>query len=79
MKRRSITLEELMRHYDVFNRSEGKSPATVYFYNEKLVAFVRFLESQGIDPLLDCASSAKAGQIGPIIKGRFPGLILASE
>jgi hypothetical protein len=27
----------------------------------------------------ECASSAKAGQIGPIIKGRFPGLILASE
>ena len=53
MKRRTITLAELIRHYDVFNRSEGKSPATGSFYNEKLTNFIRYLESQGIEPLLD--------------------------
>ncbi|MCP4694972.1 MAG: site-specific integrase, partial [Desulfobacterales bacterium] len=52
MKRHSITLEELIRHYEVLNRSEGKSPATVHYYNEKLNAFIRFLEAQGIDPRL---------------------------
>ncbi|MBW1743357.1 MAG: hypothetical protein JRJ47_07990 [Deltaproteobacteria bacterium] len=53
MKKRQITLQELLRHYDVFNRSEGKSPATGSFYNEKLTNFIRYLKSRGIEPLLN--------------------------
>lgn len=39
----SVTLERLRQAFEVYNRVAGKSPATIRFYNEKLVLLQRFL------------------------------------
>ena len=41
--RSSVTLERLREAFEVYNRVAGKSPATIKFYNEKLVLLQRFL------------------------------------
>lgn len=38
-----------------FNRSEGKSPKTVSWYNETLEDFIRYLEKEGLAPTLAVA------------------------
>lgn len=53
LDKQSIPLEQLIRHYEVYNRSEGKSPRTVSWYTDSLGAFVRFLQNgqNGGDPV----------------------------
>ena len=41
-----IELRQLIQHFEVFNRSEGKSPRTVSWYSEALNAFLHWLESE---------------------------------
>lgn len=47
LDKRSIPLEQLIRHYEVYNRSEGKSPRTVSWYTDCLTKFARFLQNRG--------------------------------
>ncbi len=42
-----LSLEKLIIHFEVNNRSEGKSPRTVAWYNEVLRLFLRWLRAQG--------------------------------
>lgn len=42
----SIELEVLVKHFELFNLTEGKSPKTVSWYNKSLKLFHRFLSSQ---------------------------------
>jgi len=47
LDKRSIPLEQLIRHYEVYNRSEGKSSRTVAWYTDCLTKFARFLQNRG--------------------------------
>ena len=40
----NIELGQLIQHFEVFNRSEGKSPRTVSWYSEALKAFLNWLQ-----------------------------------
>ncbi|TAK76906.1 MAG: hypothetical protein EPO16_06475, partial [Dehalococcoidia bacterium] len=42
-----LTLRQLIGYWEFHNQTEGKSPATVRWYNESLGAFERFLEREG--------------------------------
>ena len=46
MDKGNLELEQLIRHFEVYNRSEGKSPYTVKWYNEALNHFLRWLISE---------------------------------
>ena len=39
----SIQLSALTRHSELYNRTEGKSPRTIEWYNQALTLFYRFL------------------------------------
>ena len=52
---KKLTLVSLKEHFEVFNRSEGKSPKTVIWYNEALKDFIAFLEREGIASTLAAA------------------------
>ncbi|GAI33387.1 unnamed protein product, partial [marine sediment metagenome] len=45
LDKQSIPLERLIMHYEVYNRSEGKSPRTVSWYTDNLTSFARFLQN----------------------------------
>ncbi|TAK34856.1 MAG: hypothetical protein EPO21_08250 [Chloroflexota bacterium] len=55
LKPDKLKLDSLKGHFEVFNRSEGKSPKTVIWYNETLKDFIAFLEKEGIPPSLATA------------------------
>ncbi|MFQ5874075.1 MAG: hypothetical protein ACE5JL_09770 [Dehalococcoidia bacterium] len=46
MDKPDIDLSILIQHFEVHNRSEGKSPRTVQWYNEVLYMFRGWLEEQ---------------------------------
>jgi len=41
-----LTLRDLIGYWEFHNRTEGKSPATVRWYNDILEMFERFLEAR---------------------------------
>jgi len=43
----NIPLERLVRHFDACNRSEGKSPRTIEWYERVLRYFRRYMEYKG--------------------------------
>jgi len=45
LDRSSIPLSKLIKHYEAFNRTEGKSPRTIEWYTETLLAFEKFLQN----------------------------------
>jgi len=47
LEKDNIPLEKLTRHFEAYNRSEGKSPRTVEWYCRVLRYFERYLEEQG--------------------------------
>ena len=47
MRRLSPQLSLLIQHYNAHNRSEGKSPKTVGWYQEVLDLFLRWLDDNG--------------------------------
>jgi len=53
MDRSNIELAVLIHHYEVHNRTEGKSPRTVQWYNEVLSMLQGWLESQGMSTILN--------------------------
>jgi site-specific recombinase XerD len=44
----NVELPVLMQHFEVYTRTEGKSPRTVGWYNEVLGLFLKRLEEQGL-------------------------------
>ena len=48
MDKGKIGLNQLVQHFEIFNRSEGKSPKTVKWYSDVLNLFLRWLESEGM-------------------------------
>ena len=53
MNKPGIDLAHLIKHYEVHNKSEGKSPRTVEGYKEILGAFYRWLKQQGSPTAMD--------------------------
>lgn len=54
----SLELLELSKHYELFNKTEGKSLKTVLWYNQSLLQFYRFLLiSEKSTKLVDLAES----------------------
>ena len=50
----SIELSALARHFELYNKTEGKSPRTIDWYNQALTLFHRFLiESEKSTSLVD--------------------------
>ncbi|MYJ58135.1 MAG: tyrosine-type recombinase/integrase, partial [Chloroflexi bacterium] len=47
-----LSLAEAIDHWEFHNRTEGKSPNTVVWYNQQLKGFERFLEREGGSTLL---------------------------
>src|SRR3990170_2953993 len=43
MRKSDIILEQLISHFQVANRAEGKSPATLRWYEQNLDLFLRYL------------------------------------
>ena len=43
----NIQLDKLIRHYESFNRSKGKSPRTISWYSDTLHTFESFLKKHG--------------------------------
>jgi len=52
MDKRDVTLERLSRQFEAVNRSEGKSPRTVTWYQHALELFMRFLEENSLSTKL---------------------------
>ncbi len=46
-------LDNLIKYYDTFNRTEGKSPRTITWYTDTLRTFERFLQGRGSALLRD--------------------------
>jgi site-specific recombinase XerC len=47
MKPKNLTLEEMIKFYDTYLRSEGKSPATLSWYNQTLHSLLGWLRQTG--------------------------------
>jgi hypothetical protein len=47
MRAGDVTLEQLATCFQVSNRAEGKSPATIRWYDQNIALFVRFLSERG--------------------------------
>jgi hypothetical protein len=52
MEKGSIELSRLIKHFESFNRSEGKSPRTVEWYTYVLEFFRQWLEENGMSTML---------------------------
>ncbi len=50
MEKSGTPLERLFKSYALYNRSEGKSSATISWYDDKLREFMRWLCIQGDSP-----------------------------
>jgi len=47
-----MPLSRLIRHYETFNQTEGKSPKTISWYTDTLLTFETFLERSGRSTML---------------------------
>ena len=47
MEKRNIQLQDLIRYFDTYNRSDGKSPSTLRWYNQALNMFLGWLIETG--------------------------------
>ena len=52
MDKSGISLKKLATHFEAYNRSEGKSPATIYWYFRVLTYFQNYLRDQKISDKL---------------------------
>jgi len=58
MEKDSVELEDLIRHYELYNRTEGKSPETIKWYNVVLDLFHRYL--------VESHKSTRLGDLGEL-------------
>lgn len=63
VKKGDIDLGVAVQYFDTYNRSEGKSPRTVEWYNEVLDLFLRWLREEGLP--------SKLGSLGEMEVRRF--------
>ncbi|MCL0094633.1 hypothetical protein M1N58_01875 [Dehalococcoidales bacterium] len=56
LEKNSIELSTLIRHFELFNKTEGKSPKTIAWYSMVLRQFYRFL--------LESEKSTRLGDLG---------------
>ncbi len=56
MDKGAISLKDLIKIFDTYNRSEGKSPATLSWYNQVLNIFLAWLIANGRPITLDSIS-----------------------
>ena len=61
MASRKLDLTTLILQFEVHNRSEGKSPATVAWYNEALEFLLRWLQEEGMSTLLEDLGRRRSG------------------
>ena len=73
MDKSNIELSVLIRHYEVHNRTEGKSPRTVEWYNQVLVMLKEWLQSQGMSTSLEAIGEMEVRQFILYVQSR-PGL-----
>lgn len=52
LDKENIDLRNLLRHFVLAKRTEGRSPKTISWYEENLYLFIRFLEESGRSTLL---------------------------
>ncbi len=48
----NTALEKLVLQFEAFNRSEGKTPKTVAWYNTSLGLFLDYLRARKVQPIL---------------------------
>lgn len=72
MDKSGIELSVLIQHFEVHNKTEGKSPRTVKWYNDVLGMFLGWLEEQGLPTDLKHIGENEARQFILYIQGR-PG------
>jgi hypothetical protein len=53
MDKSRVELSVLIQHFEVHNRTEGKSPRTVQWYNDVLGMFLDWLQERGAPTTLD--------------------------
>ena len=47
LEKGNTSFERLIKHFEAYNRSEGKSPRTVEYYSRVLGYYLRYLEAEG--------------------------------
>ena len=70
MDQDKLDLKTLTRHFEVHNRSEGKSPRTVEWYNQALELFEGWLEDEGIGTGLNHLGEDEVREFVLYLQGR---------
>lgn len=73
MDKSGIDLSILMQHFEVHNKTEGKSPRTVGWYNEVLNMFLKWLREEGISTELKSLGETEVRQFILYIQSK-PGV-----
>ena len=73
MDKSNIDISVVISHFEIHNRSEGKSPRTVQWYNEMLDMFYRWLKDEGLPTTLGSVGEMEARRFVLYIQKR-PGL-----
>ena len=61
VKRKKLELATLFHHYEVHNRSEGKSARTVEWYGQVLELFQKWMVSEGKSTFLEDIGRTRSG------------------
>lgn len=72
MEKSTVELSVLTQHFEVHNRTEGKSPRTVDWYNEVLGMFRNWLDGQGLSTAVEAITEIDVRQFILYIQTR-PG------
>lgn len=73
MDKSNIDLSVLIQHFEVHNKTEGKSVRTVEWYNQALTMFQEWLKDQGMPTTIGSLGEAEARGFVLYLQGR-PGL-----
>ena len=65
-----LTLRDLIGYFEFHNRTEGKSPRTVDWYNQALGAFEEFLSRGGSSPSAPRPGPAALMAVGTVRRSR---------
>ena len=73
MDKSNMELSVLIQHYEVHNRTEGKSPRTVQWYDQVLVMLKEWLQSQNMSTNLKAIGEMEVRHFILYVQSR-PGL-----